>query len=202
MKHANLCLLVQIYDCLSVYTFKRRLNVMLNESPVINKSYPITDVFFQFVTEVICTEIIFTVMFKERLMLLGVKWWCICMCVEMMYMMFNEMDIMIYLWCDNCVIMFWWIKWVLTKIWFLLCFTFCNISSVSKHLFNGKAPQHKTDVFTHIKGLLYKYVMDSGKQILALVIAKSWKYMALVEAHNKLGHQGNSCTYCQIKRQY
>ena len=44
--------------------------------------------------------------------------------------------------------------------------------------------------------------MDSGKQFLALVIPKSWKYTVLVEAHNKLGHQGNSCTYCLIKRQY
>ena len=26
--------------------------------------------------------------------------------------------------------------------------------------------------------------------------------MVLVEAHEKLGHQGNSCTYCLIKRQY
>ena len=44
--------------------------------------------------------------------------------------------------------------------------------------------------------------MDSGKQFLALVIPKSWKYTVLVEAHDKLGHQGNSCTYCLIKRQY
>ena len=44
--------------------------------------------------------------------------------------------------------------------------------------------------------------MDSGKQFPALVIPKSWKYTVLVEAHDKLGHQGNSCTYCLIKRQY
>ena len=48
--------------------------------------------------------------------------------------------------------------------------------------------------------LLYKQVMKSGKQFLALVIPKSVKYTVLVEAHNKLGHQGNSCTYCLIKR--
>ena len=77
---------------------------------------------------------------------------------------------------------------------------FCRY--ISKHLFNGKAPQHKTDVFTHVKGLLYKHIMDSGKQFLALVIPKSWKYTVLMEAHDKLGHQGNSCTYCLIKRQY
>ena len=52
----------------------------------------------------------------------------------------------------------------------------------------------------HMKGLLYKHVMDSGKQILALVIPKSWKYTVLVEAHNKLGHQGNSHMYCLIKK--
>ena len=77
---------------------------------------------------------------------------------------------------------------------------FCRC--ISKHLFNSKAPQHETDVFTHIKGLLYKHITDSVKLFLALIIPKSWKYMVLVEAHDKLGHQGNSCTYCLIKRQY
>ena len=77
---------------------------------------------------------------------------------------------------------------------------FCR--HISKHSLNGKAPQHETDVFTHIKGLLYKHIMDSGKKFLALIIPKSWKYTVLVEAHNKLGHQGNSHTYCLIKRQY
>ena len=77
---------------------------------------------------------------------------------------------------------------------------FCKC--ISKCLLNSKAPQHETYIFTHIKGLLYKHVMDSGKQFLALFILKSWKYTVLVEAHNKLGHQGNSFTYCVIKRQY
>ena len=77
---------------------------------------------------------------------------------------------------------------------------FCK--HISKCLLNGKAPQHETDTFTHVKGLLYKHVMDSGKQFLALIILKSWKYTVLVEAHKKLGHQGNSCTYYLIKRQY
>ena len=76
---------------------------------------------------------------------------------------------------------------------------FCK--HISKCLFNGKAPQHEVDTFTHIKGLLYKHIMDSGKQFLALVIPKSWKYTVLVEAHDKLGHQGNSQTYSLIKRQ-
>ena len=77
---------------------------------------------------------------------------------------------------------------------------FCK--HISRRLLNGKAPQHEFDTYTHVKGLLYKHVMDSGKQFLALVIPKSWTYTVLVEAHDKLGHQGNSCMYCLIKRQY
>ena len=67
---------------------------------------------------------------------------------------------------------------------------FCKC--ISKHLSNGKAPQHETDLFTHVKGLLYKHVANSRQKFLALVIPKSWKYTALVEAHDKLGHQGNT----------
>ena len=74
---------------------------------------------------------------------------------------------------------------------------FCKC--VSKCLFNDKAPQHKIDTFTHVKGLLYKHVMDSRKQFLALIIPKPWKYTVLAEVHDKLGHQGNSHTYCLIK---
>ena len=77
---------------------------------------------------------------------------------------------------------------------------FCKC--ISKHLSNGKAPQHETDLFTHVKESLYKHVMDSRQKFLALVIPKSWKHTVLVEAHDKLGHQGNTHTYCLIKRQY
>ena len=77
---------------------------------------------------------------------------------------------------------------------------FCK--RISKCLSKGKVPQYKTDLFTHVRGLLYKHVTDSGQKFLALVITKSWKYTVLVEAHNKLGHQGNTCTYCLIKCQY
>ena len=69
-------------------------------------------------------------------------------------------------------------------------------------LSNGKAPQHETDLFTHIRGLLYKHVTDSGQKFLALVIPKSQKYRVLVEDHDKLGHRGNTHTYCLIKHQY
>ena len=74
---------------------------------------------------------------------------------------------------------------------------FCKC--ISKCLSNGKAPQDKTDLFTHIRGQLYKHVADSGQKFLAPAIPKSWKYTVLVEAHDKLGHQGNTCTYCLIK---
>ena len=77
---------------------------------------------------------------------------------------------------------------------------FCKC--VSKRLLNGKAPHHKFDTFTHVKGLLYKHITDVGKKFLALVIPKSWKFTILVEAHDKLGHQGNSHMYCLIKHQY
>ena len=65
---------------------------------------------------------------------------------------------------------------------------FCK--HISKCLLNGKAPHHESNTFTHVKGLLYKHVSDAGKQFLALVIPKSWKFTILVEAHDKLGHQG------------
>ena len=77
---------------------------------------------------------------------------------------------------------------------------FCKC--ISKRLLNGKAPHHEFDTFTHVKGLLYKHVSDTGKQFLALVIPKSWKFTILVEAHDKLGHQGNNHIYCLIKHQY
>ena len=44
--------------------------------------------------------------------------------------------------------------------------------------------------------------MDAGKKFLTLVIPKSCKYTVLMETHDKLGHQGNSHTYCLIKHQY
>ena len=77
---------------------------------------------------------------------------------------------------------------------------FCK--HISRRLLNGKAPHHEFDTFAHVKGLLYKHVMDAGKKFLALVIPKSWKYTVLMEAHNKLGYQGNSHAYCLIKCQY
>ena len=58
------------------------------------------------------------------------------------------------------------------------------------------------ELFTHVKGLLYKHITDSRQKFLALVILKSWKYTVLVEAHDKLAHQGNTDTYCLIKCQY
>ena len=77
---------------------------------------------------------------------------------------------------------------------------FCKC--ISKSLSNGKAPQCETDLFTHVKGLLNRHITNSRQKFLALVIPKSWKYTVLVEAHNKLGYQGNIHMYCLIKRQY
>ena len=77
---------------------------------------------------------------------------------------------------------------------------FCKC--ISRRLLNGKAPHHEFDTFTHVKGLLYKHITDSSKKFLTLVIDKSWKYTVLMEAHDKLAHQGNSPTYCLIKHQY
>ena len=77
---------------------------------------------------------------------------------------------------------------------------FCK--HISTHLSNGKAPKHEADLFLNIKGLLYKHVKDSNQKFLALVIPKAWKYTVLMEAHDKLGHQGATCIYCLIKHQY
>ena len=76
---------------------------------------------------------------------------------------------------------------------------FCK--RISKQLSNGKAPKHETDIFTQVRGLLYKHVTDSGQKFLALVIPKSWRFTVLVEVHDKLGHQWNTYTYCLIKCQ-
>ena len=77
---------------------------------------------------------------------------------------------------------------------------FCKC--ISKCLSNRKAPKHKADLFLHVKGLLYKHVTDSNQIFLALVIPKAWKCTVLVEAHDKLGHQGATHTYCLRKCQY
>ena len=77
---------------------------------------------------------------------------------------------------------------------------FCK--HISKRLSNGKAPQHEADLFIHVKGLLYKHIMDANQKCLALIIPKAWKYTVLVEAHDKLWHQGGTCTYCLTKCQY
>ena len=60
----------------------------------------------------------------------------------------------------------------------------------------------QADLFIHIKGLLYKHVIDSNQKFLDPVIPKAWKYTVLMEAHDKLGHQEATCTYYLIKCQY
>ena len=77
---------------------------------------------------------------------------------------------------------------------------FCK--HISKQLSNGKTPQYEADLFTHIKGLLYKHIMNAKQKFLALIIPKAWKYTVLVEAHDKCRHQEVICTHCLIKHQY
>ena len=77
---------------------------------------------------------------------------------------------------------------------------FCKC--ISKWLSNEEALKHKSDLFLHVKGLLYKHIMDSHKKFLVLVIPKAWMYTVLVEAHDKLGHQGATQNYCLIKYHY
>ena len=62
---------------------------------------------------------------------------------------------------------------------------FCKC--ISKHLSNRKAPKHKANLFLYVKGLCYKHFAHSNQKLLALVIPKAWKYIVLVEAHDKLG---------------
>ena len=45
---------------------------------------------------------------------------------------------------------------------------FCKC--ISKWLLNGKAPRHEGDLFTHVKGLLYKHIMDPNQTFMALII--------------------------------
>ena len=77
---------------------------------------------------------------------------------------------------------------------------FCKC--IPKQLSNEKAPKHEDDLFLHVKGLLYKHVTDSNQKFMVLVMPKAWKYTVLMEAHDKLGHQGTTFTYCLIKCQY
>ena len=77
---------------------------------------------------------------------------------------------------------------------------FCK--HISKRLLIGKEPSHEVDTFIYIKGLIYKHVMDSNQRFLALVIPKSSHFTVLIEAYDKLGHQGVKRTYHLIKNQY
>ena len=77
---------------------------------------------------------------------------------------------------------------------------FCK--HIMKRLLNKTAPKHELDTFFIHNGLLYRYVSDHSKDFCALVITKAWRYMILLETHDKMGHQGNNRTYSLIKRQY
>ena len=77
---------------------------------------------------------------------------------------------------------------------------FCR--HITKRLLNKTAPEHELKTFFIHNGLLYRYALDHSKDFCTLVIPKAWKYTILVETHDKIGHQGNNCTYSLIKRQY
>ena len=77
---------------------------------------------------------------------------------------------------------------------------FCRC--IMKRLLNKTAPEHELKTFFIHNGLLYPYAVDHSKDFCALVIPKAWKYTILVETHDKMGHQGNNCTYSLIKLQY
>ena len=64
---------------------------------------------------------------------------------------------------------------------------FCKC--IMKRLLNKTAPKHELDTFFIHNGLLYRYVSDHSKDFCALVIPKAWRYMILVETHDKMGHQ-------------
>ena len=71
-----------------------------------------------------------------------------------------------------------------------------------KRLLNKTAPKHELNTFFIHNGLLYRYASDHSKDFCALVIPKAWRYMILIETHDKMGHQGNNRTYSLIKQQY
>ena len=71
-----------------------------------------------------------------------------------------------------------------------------------KRSLSAKVPSHGVNTFTHIKGLIYKHVMDSNQRFLVLVIPKSWHFTVLIEAHERLRNQGINRTYHLVKHQY
>ena len=67
---------------------------------------------------------------------------------------------------------------------------FCR--RIMKRLLNKTAPKHEQKPFFIHNGLLYWYALDHSKDFCALVIPKAWKYIILVETHDKMGHQRNN----------
>ena len=53
-------------------------------------------------------------------------------------------------------------------------------------------------VYTH-KGTTVQTCHGCQPKFMALIIPKAWKYTVLVEAHDKLRHQGVTHTYCLMK---
>ena len=77
---------------------------------------------------------------------------------------------------------------------------FCK--RITGRLLSGRAPKHEVDTFLLHDGLLYRQVSENNSNFKALVVPKSYRFTILVEAHDKMSHQGNNRTYHLIKRQY
>ena len=79
-------------------------------------------------------------------------------------------------------------------------YPFCK--HISQRLLSRKVSSHEVNTFTHIRGVIYKHMMDRNQILLALGIPKSQHFTVLIEAHDKLGHQGVNRTYHLVKHQY
>ena len=66
-----------------------------------------------------------------------------------------------------------------------------------------RAPSCEVNTFTHIKGLIYKQVMDSNQRFLAASHSHSPGILQYsLNSHDKLGLQGINRTYHLVKHQY
>ena len=74
-----------------------------------------------------------------------------------------------------------------------------------KHYYKCREPIHFVNAFP----IIYQMAKYQNMKLvffytsfLALGIPKAWKYTVLMQAHDKLGHQGATCTYCLIQCHY
>ena len=82
------------------------------------------------------------------------------------------------------------------------CRRWTHSVNVSPNVYQTEKPQNMRLTFFSTLKEYYKHVMDLNQKFLAFVIPKAWKYTVLMEAHDKLGHQGATHTYCFMKSEY